>query len=168
MTFSFQKPINLTLSRYPKSGDRSLRAWNAADEYLIEQLSQSKQINSPLLIVNDQFGALTCSLNSLSPVIWTDSQLSKIAIKQNLKDNHGSSTKPKFLEGDLANPQNLNLEMIKKMARFNTVLVRIPKHLSLLQFQLHVIKQLVDERSTIIAGGMTKEIHNSTIALFES
>ena len=168
MTFSFQKPINLTLSRYPQSRDKSLQAWNAADEYLIEELSQTPQVNAPVLIVNDQFGALACSFKELSPTIWTDSQLSKLAITQNLTQNFAAVESPKFFKSDFVDRYQLKTAKLQQMPRFKTVVIRIPKHLSLLRFQLQVISQLIDQDSLIIAGGMTKEIHNSTIALFES
>ena len=53
----------LILERYPQTKDKTLRAWSAADEYLIEFIiEQQLQASSQVLIVNDQFGALTCQL----------------------------------------------------------------------------------------------------------
>ncbi len=70
-----------TLRRFPlKNGDR-LRAWDAADEYLLryladQQLLDEREWATPAggtLLVNDAFGALGVALHDLAPVSWGDS-----------------------------------------------------------------------------------------------
>ena len=151
---------NLKLERYPKTSDQTLKAWNSADSYLIEHILEniSVNVNSRILIINDQFGTLSCSLSETSPTIWTDSFLSKKAINNNIASNHLTVADKYVYELD-ATPTSPYI--------FDLVLIRIPKHNSLLEFQLNSIRSYVNNKTKIIAGGMTKEIHNSTLSLFE-
>jgi 23S rRNA (guanine1835-N2)-methyltransferase len=86
------------LFRYPKGQhDKSLQAWDSADELVVEHLLTSNEINKDsLLILNDNFGALAVGLNSLSPTIATDSYISQQAILQNCEANELNA--PKLLD----------------------------------------------------------------------
>ena len=62
----FVSPVgSLQLERYPQSSDRSLRAWDAADEYLLDYLVEQGMADTNsgqgegkrALLVNDTFGA---------------------------------------------------------------------------------------------------------------
>jgi len=149
----------LTLSRYPKTSDQSLRAWNAADEYILDHVTENITLceSSNILIINDQFGALTCSLSECSPVCWSDSFLSRTAIAENLKTNRLPE-------------KNYFIERIENITQtdicFDLILIRIPKHNSLLEFQLKSLAKLINDETVILSAGMTKEIHNSTTTLF--
>ncbi len=174
MKLSLLSISQLSLQRYPVSQDRSLRAWSAADELLIEAFREMKasllsKNNLNCLIINDQFGALTVSLNDDSPVYWTDSFLSAQAITNNLQKNCYNNIKamPFSTEIKLENNQ-VSTVLNHKFGYFDLVLLRIPKHNSLLEFQLNLIKPLITQQTKIIASGMTKEIHKSNINLFES
>lgn len=149
----------LALSRYPKTSDQSLRAWNSADEYLVKHITENLTLDksSKVLIINDQFGALTCSLSECSPVCWSDSFLSRTAIAENLKFN-SLNEKINFIE----RTENITQPDIC----FDLVIIRIPKHNSLLTFQLNSIAQFINHNTVILSAGMTKEIHNSTTTLF--
>ena len=75
---------NLFLDRFPTGQvNRSLQAWDAADEYLLnyleqEQLTASKQ---KILIFNDNFGALSCNLSEHELYCVNDSFLSHQGIR---------------------------------------------------------------------------------------
>jgi 23S rRNA (guanine1835-N2)-methyltransferase len=56
------------LHRYPARKRELLRAWDAADEYLLQKLSGQNLHQQHTLIVNDSFGALAVALQQLSPV----------------------------------------------------------------------------------------------------
>jgi hypothetical protein len=59
---------SFTLQRYPFPGDPSHRAWDAADELILEYLGEQKLADkSPLLIFNDAFGALCSALGRFPP-----------------------------------------------------------------------------------------------------
>ena len=167
----------LSLKRYPKNKDITLRAWSAADQYLLEYIQQNQlyltkaETQSPAacLIVNDQFGALTTSLNQLAPDYWSDSFLSNHAINQNLTDN--------FPEDTAASPWRVSFQIDHQKTvscfpdssrKFDLVILRVPKHNSLLKFQLTQIKPWLAPRARVIAAGMCKDIHNSNLKIFES
>ena len=85
----FQSPFaELDLHRIPTNNGQanSLRAWDAADELMLNQLAQQQlpKAASKLLIVNDNFGALSCSLSDYSPTNWNDSLISHLACQDNL------------------------------------------------------------------------------------
>ncbi len=64
---------SLTLQRFPATDDvNPLQAWEAADEYLLQQLDDT-EIRGPVLILNDAFGALSCALAEHKPYSIGDS-----------------------------------------------------------------------------------------------
>ena len=78
------------LSRYPEDKNDRLRAWDAADEYLLSYLAGQFDAEQTLniLIINDGFGALAVALAHHTVTVWTDSYLSEEGIKLNLAKNH--------------------------------------------------------------------------------
>ena len=164
------KPIpieQLELQRYPLTKDDSLRAWNAADEYLVSHIIQqilpnNKHIRN-ILICNDQFGAITCALSNFDPDFWTDSFLSKRAIRNNLDKNS-------LDKNDLADSKIIHISnrvSLRNTLPYDLVILRIPKHNSLLEYQLASLYPVINSKTIVVAGGMTKEIHNSTLSIFE-
>lgn len=142
-----------------ESGDRSLRAWDAADEYLLGHLFDSgTSIAGPVLVVNDGFGALAVALSNSAPevVSWNDSFIAHQCLARNLEQNQINVDAVHALSS-AADPRGM----------FDLVLIKIPKHNSLLEDQLHRLRPVLHERSTVIAGGMVRHIHTSTLKLFE-
>jgi len=174
-----------SLQRYPRSGDKSLRAWSSADERLLEEVANyldrrkqengGDQTNINCLIVNDQFGALTTAVAAVSADFdihfWSDSYLSQKAIELNLDSSAISKASAKALPVDysLSNDDENKLHCQVKIDRpFDLVLIRVPKHNSLLQLQLTGIAPWINQKSVIIGAGMTKDIHNSNLKIFEA
>ena len=61
---------SLTLQRFPATDDvNPLQAWEAADEYLLQQLDDT-EIRGPVLILNDAFGALSVCWRNISVQHW--------------------------------------------------------------------------------------------------
>jgi 23S rRNA (guanine1835-N2)-methyltransferase len=152
--------LRLTLERYPPSQDANLQAWEAADEYLLQELASwlatSERATGPVLIFNDGFGALSCALHACNPVSISDSFLSQEATRRNLAAN-GLAPDAVTLLGSLDPlPQAPAL-----------VLIKIPKTLALLEQQLLTLSAVVTPETRILAGAKTRDIHNSTLALFE-
>jgi len=151
---------DLTLQRFPITKDQTLKAWNAADEYLLEWVNENvlKQTDK-ILIINDQFGALSCSLSQFQPFYWTDSYLSKTAIQKNLQSNSLDETL-----------QHVNQcsQTLPEYIKFDWVIIRIPKHNSLLSFQLKSLLPFIHSNTKILSAGMSKDIHKSNLNLFES
>jgi 16S rRNA (guanine1207-N2)-methyltransferase len=150
------------LRRYPLRKKETLRAWDAADEYVLNYLAEHKllQPDSTLLIVNDGFGGLSVPLNNFQPVVMTDSYLSMQAISLNLKTN-GIDKDAVVVINSLQAPDSV----LNKKA--DIVLIKLPKSLAMLEDQLFRIRPSLHSSTIIIAAGMTKNIHLSTLELFE-
>ncbi|MHA0854080.1 23S rRNA (guanine(1835)-N(2))-methyltransferase, partial [Serratia nematodiphila] len=78
----------LELERYPQQEESTqLQAWEAADEYLLQQLENVDIGGRPVLIFNDNFGTLACALHAHRPYSVSDSYMSQLATRHNLKLN---------------------------------------------------------------------------------
>jgi len=147
---------SLNLKRFPETDDvNPLQAWEAADEYLLQQLDET-EISGPVLIFNDAFGALACALVDHTPFSIGDSYLSELATRENLRHNELDEGSVTFLDSTAAYP-----------AAPGVVLIKIPKTLALLEQQLRALRQVVTPETRIIAGTKARDIHNSTLELFE-
>ncbi len=163
----FQSPFGeFNLQRYPVRKKETLRAWDAADEYLLQHLAEKNllQEDTSLLIVNDGFGALSLPLNKFQPVVVSDSYLSTQAIRLNAHKNAIDEDVITVIDSLLTPESILN---VRSNIVNHVVLVKLPKSLAMLEDQLHRIRPLLDEKTTVIAAAMTKHVHNSTLELFE-
>ena len=152
---------NLFLDRFPVSQvNRSLQAWDAADEYLINYITEQALVekSSNILIFNDTFGALTTNLSINGNQVYcvNDSLLSEQGIKHNLEQNHLATDSIHYLTSLTSLPSDIDL-----------VVFKIPKSKSLLNYQLLQIKNTYPDSLIFIAGDRAKEIHSSTLKVFE-
>ncbi|HCL5062152.1 TPA: 23S rRNA (guanine(1835)-N(2))-methyltransferase RlmG [Salmonella enterica] len=147
---------SLTLKRFPQTDDvNPLLAWEAADEYLLQQLDET-EIRGPVLILNDTFGALSCALAEHSPYSIGDSYLSELGTRENLRHNGIAESSVTFLDSTADYPQVPGV-----------VLIKVPKTLALLEQQLRALRKVVTAHTRIIAGAKARDIHTSTLELFE-
>ena len=147
---------SLDLKRFPETDDvNPLQAWEAADEYLLQQLDDTV-ISGPVLIFNDTFGALSCALAEHKPFSIGDSYLSELGTRENLRHNEIEEGNVTFLDSTAPYPQAPGI-----------VLIKIPKTLALLEQQLRALRLVATAETRIIAGAKARDIHNSTLALFE-
>lgn len=147
---------SLTLQRFPATDDvNPLQAWEAADEYLLQQLDDT-EIRGPVLILNDAFGALSCALAEHKPYSIGDSYISELATRENLRLNGIDESSVKFLDSTADYPQQPGV-----------VLIKVPKTLALLEQQLSALRKVVTPDTRIIAGAKARDIHTSTLELFE-
>ncbi|EMF2257782.1 23S rRNA (guanine(1835)-N(2))-methyltransferase RlmG [Salmonella enterica] len=147
---------SLTLKRFPQTDDvNPLLAWEAADEYLLQQLDET-EIRGPVLILNDTFGALSCALAEHSPYSIGDSYLSELGTRENLRHNGIAGSSVTFLDSTADYPQAPGV-----------VLIKVPKTLALLEQQLRALRKVVTAQTRIIAGAKARDIHTSTLELFE-
>ena len=149
------------LARYPVRKKELLRAWDAADEYLLNylyeeyaEIAQQQKLN--ILIVNDSFGALTTALADHKITVWTDSWLAQKGLQQNISANK-ISTDNIQIKNSIETPDGV----------YDFVLIKIPRSLSLLEDQLIRLKPFVSGSTKLIVAGMAKSIHTSTLKLFE-
>ena len=146
-----------TLERFPlDQKNRSLQAWDSADEYLINYVNEHHPECRSLLILNDSFGALACYFNQLTVCSVNDSYISHQAAAYNLKENKLSTAEFTQLDSLSALPEDVDL-----------VLIKIPRNVGFLQFQLSELSEVLTPGTPVIAAGKTKEIHNSTLKAFE-
>ncbi|ENK1764539.1 23S rRNA (guanine(1835)-N(2))-methyltransferase RlmG [Salmonella enterica] len=147
---------SLTLKRFPQTDDvNPLLAWEAADEYLLQQLDET-EIRGPVLILNDTFGALSCALAEHSPYSIGDSYLSELGTRENLRHNGIAESSVTLLDSTADYPQAPGV-----------VLIKVPKTLALLEQQLRALRKVVTAQTRIIAGAKARDIHTSTLELFE-
>ncbi|MGU3414699.1 23S rRNA (guanine(1835)-N(2))-methyltransferase RlmG [Enterobacteriaceae bacterium C34A] len=146
---------SLTLKRFPETDDvNPLQAWEAADEYLLQQLDGT-DITGPVLVLNDTFGALACALAEHQPYSIGDSYLSELATRENLRHNDIPENSVTFRDSTGEYP-----------AAPAVVLIKIPKTLALLEQQLRALREVVTPETRIIGGAKARDVHNSTLDLF--
>ncbi|HKL85829.1 MAG TPA: methyltransferase [Treponemataceae bacterium] len=174
----------LKMGRFPYDAeDRGLRAWNGADTLIIEHLkifadgnagagnncAGVKRLN--VLILNDSFGALSVAALNLghSVRLQSDSAVTRIAFAKNCEMNKiegiektDDSEPPKFTLIDSLSPLDFSTWQP------DIVLMQIPKSTLLLEFQLTFLTTVLPAGIPICAGAMTRDVHNSTINLFET
>ncbi len=145
------------LTRFPEDPRDLLRAWDASDAYLLRHLAESgTRLDGTLVVVGDRWGALTTALAAHRPTQITDSFLSREATRANLARNGVEADTVRLLTTRDTPPD-----------RVDVLLVRVPKSLALLEDQLHRLAPGVHEGTVVIGAGMVKEIHTSTLRLFE-
>ncbi len=144
------------LDRFPLRRKELLRPWDAADEYLLAHCSETVTEPESTLILNDTFGALTLALHRWSPTTVNDSEMARLALVHNAQLNHGIQFAHNFLTPLAPWPECAKL-----------VVLKVPRTLSLLEFQLHRLRRCLTPQTQIVAAGMTREVHRSTVAAFE-
>ncbi len=145
------------LRRFPHEAKSTLRAWDAADEYVLAHLAEAPDLGTQWLLVNDGFGALSVALSDHQPTMLSDSILSHKALAQNLDDNGLDHSSDSLLG---------SLDQLPE--RIDVVVVKIPKSLSLLEDQLHRLRPSLHEGTQVVGAGMARHIHKSTLELFEA
>ena len=148
-----------TLERFPlDQKNRSLQAWDSADEYLIDYVTEHYPSCRSLLIFNDSFGALSCyfSKQGLTVCSVNDSYISHQAAAYNLAENKVSTHSFSQLDSLSALPDDIDL-----------VILKVPRTLGFMQYQLSELSEVLNPGTPVIAAGKTKDIHNSTIKAFE-
>ncbi|MFI1224891.1 MULTISPECIES: methyltransferase [unclassified Streptomyces] len=148
------------LARFPEHPRDPFRAWDAADEYLLRQLTDPEtgpvDLSGTVAVVGDRWGALATALAAHRPVQISDSYLARRATLANLDRNGLDPDAVRLLSSRDTPPD-----------RVDVLLVRVPKSLAFLEDQLHRIAPAVHAGTVIIGTGMVKEIHTSTLKLFE-
>ncbi len=146
----------IELRRYPVRKQELLRAWDAADEYLLHKLSQQNLPQQQTLIVNDSFGALAVALHQLSPVVWSDSWLAHQALRENLRRNACDPESVRILPSTHTPDESPAL-----------VLLKVPKSLAFFEDQLIRLKPLLTQHSRVLVGGMVKTMPSSLWKMLE-
>ncbi|WDY58764.1 methyltransferase [Pseudomonas sp. PSKL.D1] len=148
----------LDLLRQPDQANDPLQAFDAADEYLLDQLhGQALGAGCRVLVLNDSFGALAASLaGHVSVVSSGDSHLAHLALEKNLARNGKAFDSVPFV------PASEQWE-----GTFDRVVVRVPKTLALLEEQLIRLQGHLAPGAQVIAGAMIKHLPRAAGDLME-
>ncbi|MFJ4188005.1 methyltransferase [Kitasatospora sp. NPDC089509] len=175
----------LDLTRFPVDPRERLRAWDAADEYLLRHLAgetdsaggaATELAGRRIVVLGDRWGALTTALATApsaesatepstgpapapapyEPVQISDSHLGRQATRENLARAGAAVDEARLLTTRDTPPE-----------RIDVLLVRVPKSLALLEDQLHRLAPAIHPGTVVIGTGMVTEIHTSTLQLFE-
>ncbi|MGC4974320.1 methyltransferase [Streptomyces sp. DT199] len=145
------------LTRFPEDPRDRLRAWDASDEYLLRHLAEERvPLDGTVVVVGDRWGALVTALAAHRPVQITDSHLAQEATRANLARAGVEPGAVRLLTTQDPPPE-----------RIDVLLVRVPKSLALLEDQLLRLAPAVHAGTVVVGTGMVKEIHTSTLTLFE-
>jgi 23S rRNA (guanine1835-N2)-methyltransferase len=149
----------LELIRQPEQNHEPLQAFDAADEYLLDQLyQQGLAADARVLLLNDGFGALACSLAGKARVVSSgDSHLGHLALRKNLARNGLPADAVEFV------PASESAE-----GPFDWVLIRVPKTLALLEEQLIRLHGQLAPGARVVAGAMIKHLPRAAGELMEN
>ena len=159
------------IERYPVLRNDSLQGFDSSDEYILNYIFENDFLvenKSNVLVINDSFGAVSVSLAKFCKNVTsiTDSFQTKSAILENSSLN--DIVEDKIIISDSLFTQE-NIEELSEKD-FNLIAIKIPKSSSLLEFQLQSIVSMLEKNNTntqIIGFGKAKNIHSSTVKLFE-
>ncbi|SHK39600.1 16S rRNA (guanine1207-N2)-methyltransferase [Marinobacter antarcticus] len=148
--------VSLTLSR-PGTDDPSLRAWSSADELLLQEaLSRLEAApESRVLVVDDQYGALTLGLSRFSPDVVADSAQLSAALELNARLNPGSSA-----------PEQVYSWLQPPAGTYDLVLLKIPREADYLAWLLRWANGALKPDGVILAAGMIKHLPDRSVDVF--
>lgn len=139
---SWWQATSLELECFPAVPEQIARAWDSADEYLMDHLGR----DTPTLLFNDRYGALACALQQ--PVCWLDSACAHQSSINNRQRNGLDQTDARWIN----TPQQLQDSDISQ------VIIRLPKNFEQLRYWLQLCREHLDSQTTIYLAGMAKHI----------
>lgn len=131
--------------RYPKSDNKSLKAWNSADEYILKYIEENEIKSKNVAIYNDRFGFLSSYLIDYSAKIIIENKSQEKSINSNISLNELDSSNYKCITP---------LDKLKSPIELG--IIKIPKSIELLRLYLKQLSEALDENSVVICGFMTK------------
>lgn len=154
---TFEAPSgSFELLRHPHRPRSTLRAWDGADAYLLRHLAE-REPEGPTAVINDGFGSLAAGLRPLNPTVVADTAMAEIAIGDNLERN------------DLdAVPLIPSVDKLAADTALAVAVMKVPKSLGQLEDQLHRLRPFLTPATKIVAAGMVKHVHTSTLDRFEA
>lgn len=164
----------VTLRRHPsRAQPDNLRAWDAADELALAWMAGdtegllAEDVEAPItpdgmeeahgrtVLVNDRFGALAVGLADRHPASWADSALTWEVTRANLEANGQDPSAAEIV------PASHGLPPV------GVAVVKVPRAKVMLEWQLRRIAVAALPGTVVVGAGMTREVHSSTVELFE-
>lgn len=134
-----------TINRYPPTTNKSLQAWNAGDKYILQKLDEMDLSGKNVAIYNDQFGYLSCHLNTHQPRIITHRKSQEKSIKKNLSSNELEAESSQWLTPFSTTEKSADIGLLQ-----------IPKSLDLYRYFLHQLSDSLSDNGMVICAFMTK------------
>jgi len=140
--------------RYPATTDLSLKAWSAADEFLLEQVLDQNLSGKKIITYNDRFGYLNCQLhqNDALSVISYKSQEKSHKIN---RENNGLN----FDDSRFINPLSSIDEKI------DIALMKVPKSVNLFELYLAQIATCIKEEGVVYCSFMTRHFTKQLLSI---
>ena len=138
------KGNSFSIERYPSTKNKSLKAWSAADEYILNYLTEKKISCTKTIIYNDRFGFLSTLLSKENPTAIIDYKSQEKAFQINFSKNNSS----------FKIPTNNSIGKLKDS--YDLALIKIPKSLELFKLQLSQLHSALSENGQVVCGFMTK------------
>lgn len=143
----------LELNRYPTTRNPTLQPWDTADLYLLQSFADTcADTQSPVLVINDNFGVLACALalGGHQVISWGDSWLAEQGTRLNAEHNALAPERIRFVSSQQV-PEG----------PISRVLLRVPKSLALLEDQLSRLRPQLTDDARVVAGAMIKHLPSS-------
>jgi 23S rRNA (guanine1835-N2)-methyltransferase len=138
--------------RYPESSNRSLQAWDSADELILAELQRIPDLkNLTILLVQDAFGALAKGLEGFQREFLNDSHCAHIACRENA--------------GELT--RHHSFETVRRNS-FDLVIIKLPKSLEYAKYLLIESEKMLKTGGRIICGAKSKALTSSFYSFFKS
>ncbi len=145
-----------TLTR-PTGGRTALRAWDAADELLLQRVADlDVSPGATTVIVGDSHGALSIALAELAPTVVVDRHSSSRAIASNATANGVDPANLHVVDALTAPPE-----------RIDVALIRPARTLAMLEHQLRSLAPSLHSGSVVVSSSMVKHLHTSILEVFE-
>ncbi len=149
------------LTRRPAQTKAPLRAWEAADEYLlsaVDDRAASVGDLGAIVGLNDSWGTLSVALvaGGHHPSMVSDSYVSQLATRANLAANGLDPLTVTLLGSFDPVPDRIDL-----------LVVKVPRNLALLDDQLARLRPHLHQDTVVIGAAMAKHLHTSTLEVFE-
>jgi 16S rRNA G1207 methylase RsmC len=137
--------LDYKFARYPKTSNRSLRAWSAAEEHVLQKIEELELSSEKIVIYNDRFGFLSCILNEHMPLVMVHRKSQQRSIEQNMNLNK--------LEWDRERQFSPLPELPEKV---DVGIINIPKTMDLFELYLNHLSRSLSEQGMVICSFMTK------------
>lgn len=151
------KKSNLKLERFPLVPNDRFRAWDTADDYIINHLNKRHDKYHKVLIIEDEFGAIGLNIQAQHLYYVNDSILSRKGIINNYALNSANLENVTFLSPFENFPSDIDL-----------VILKIPKVNHYFEFLLNKLNTIYNSDTTFIAGSMIKYLNTAIYKLCQA
>jgi len=147
---------SLILSR-PGTDDPNLRAWTAADELLLQEayIRMEAAPDTRVLVVDDQYGALTLGLSLFAPDVVADGAQLNEALAVNARQNRGTVA-----------PEQIYSWLQPPVGAYDLILLRVPRAADYLAWLLRWANGALKPDGIILAAGMIKHLPDRSVDVF--